>query len=206
MPVTTRTFDTQQSGRPSPAVYYYLEYRNGSGLDTGMTPSVIVVASDDIAPPNRTCARSVQLDMNPSTRPLEGMTEGQTYTDPAGGLSFTVTSLTSALATVTVTLDATAMPNTCMDETTLSGSGPVACTGGGDGGTGGTGNGGAGGSAGSTTNGTMSSTTIGGAGGSGTSSSTGGDVFDQQQPHQRQHHQWQHHHQRRQPVDERFQC
>ena len=178
MPVTTRTFDTQQSGRPSPAVYYYLEYRNGTGLDTGMTPSVIVVASDDIAPPNRTCARSVQLDMNPSTQRLDGMTEGETYTDPAGGLSFTVTSLTSSLATVSVTMDVPAMPNTCMDDTPLSGSGPDACTGAGDGtgGTGGTGDGGAGGSAGSTTIGTVSTTTIGGAGGSGTSSSTDGDV------------------------------
>lgn len=127
MPVTTRTFDTQQSRNPSPARYYYLEYRNGTGLDTGMTPSVVVVASDEIAPPSRTCARSVQLDMNPATRRLDGMLTGQTYTDPAGGVTFTVTSLTPALATVSVTLSAAAMPNTCMDGAMLSGSGPSTC-------------------------------------------------------------------------------
>lgn len=137
MPVTTRTFDTQQSNNASPARYYYLEYRNGTGLDTGMTPSVIVVASDEIAPANRSCARSVQMDMNPSTTALNGMTQGQTYMDPAGGLSFTVTTLTPMLATVTVTMSAAAMPNTCMDGTTLTGSGPATCTGGG--GTGGMG-------------------------------------------------------------------
>jgi MYXO-CTERM domain-containing protein len=161
MPVTTRTFDTQQSNNPSPARYYYLEYRNGTGLDTGMTPSVIVVASDDIAPPNRVCARSVQMDMNPSTTQLNGMTQGQTYMDPAGGLSFTVTSLTPALATVTVTMSAAAMPNTCMDGTELSGSGPTTCTGGG-GGMGGTGGGaGAGGRGGNSSAGAGGAPTAG---------------------------------------------
>jgi MYXO-CTERM domain-containing protein len=158
MPVTTRTFDTQQSNNASPARYYYLEYRNGTGLDTGMTPSVIVVASDDIAAPNRTCARSVQMDMNPSTNPLNGMLQGETYMDPAGGLSFTVSSLTPALATITVTMSAAAMPNTCMDGSMFSGSGPATCSGG-AGGTGGMG--GMGGNAG------------GGAGGRGGSSGAG---------------------------------
>ena len=172
MPVTTRTFDTQQSNNPSPARYYYLEYRNGTGLDTGMTPSVIVVASDDIAAPNRVCARSVQLDMNPSTNPLNGMTAGQTYMDPAGGVSFSVMSLTPQNAVINVTVTTT-MPNTCMDGTTLVGSGPATCAGGpGTGGMGGAGGmGGRGGSA-----GTAGMGGRGGAGGAGTGGMGGGSA------------------------------
>ena len=135
MPVTTRQFDPQQT-TTAPIRYYYLEYRNGSGLDTGMTPAVYVVASDDIAAPNRVCARSVQMDMNPSTNALNGMTAGQSFTDPAGGVMFSVTSLNAASAVVSVTLSAAAMPNTCMDGSELAGSGPATC-GGGTGGTGG---------------------------------------------------------------------
>jgi len=160
MPVTTRTFDTRQSMGVSPARYYYLEYRNGTGLDTGMTPSVIVVASDEIAAPNRNCARSVQLDMNPSSNPLNGMTAGQTFDDPAGGLTIAVTSLTPESAVITVTLAAASMPNTCMDGSTLVGSGPATCSGG----SGGTGGAGMGGMAG----------TGNGAGSGGTTAGTGG--------------------------------
>ena len=106
------------------------------GLDTGMTPAVYVVASDDIAAPNRVCARSVQMDMNPSTNALNGMTAGQSFTDPAGGVMFSVTSLNAASAVINVTLSAAAMPNTCMDGSELAGSGPATC-GGGTGGSGG---------------------------------------------------------------------
>ena len=163
MPVTTRQFDPAQT-TTAPIRYYYLEYRNGSGLDTGMAPAVYVVASDDIAAPNRVCARSVQLDMNPSTNPLNGMTAGQSFTDPAGGVMFSVTSLNAASAVVSVTLSAAAMPNTCMDGSELAGSGPATC-GGGTGGTGGAG--GATGTGGTTGTG-------GGAGGRGGTTGTGG--------------------------------
>ena len=129
MPVTTRQFDPQQT-TTAPIRYYYLEYRNGAGLDTGMTPAVYVVASDDIAAPNRVCARSVQMDMNPSTNALNGMTAGQSFTDPAGGVMFSVTSLNAASAVVSVTLSAAAMPNTCMDGLELAGAGPATCGGG----------------------------------------------------------------------------
>ena len=163
MPVTTRQFDPQQT-TTAPIRYYYLEYRNGTGLDTGMTPAVYVVASNDIAAPNRVCARSVQMDMNPSTNALNGMTAGQSFTDPAGGVMFSVTSLNTAGAVVSVTLSATAMPNTCMDGSQLAGSGPVTCGGG---------TGGSGGSSGATgTGGTTG--TGGGAGGRGGTTGTGG--------------------------------
>ena len=172
MPVTTRQFDPQQT-TTAPIRYYYLEYRNGTGLDTGMTPAVYVVASDDIAAPNQVCARSVQMDMNPSTNALNGMTAGQSFTDPAGGVMFSVTSLNAAGAVVSVTLSAAAMPNTCMDGSELAGSGPATC-GGGTGGTGGaTGTGGTTGTGGGA-GGRGGTTGTGGAGGRGGTTGTGG--------------------------------
>jgi hypothetical protein len=162
MPVTNRLFDPAQTST-APIRYYYLEYRNGTGLDTGMAAAVYVVASDEIAAPNRVCARSVQLDMVPSSNPLNGMTAGQSFTDPAGGVTFSVTSLTPQVAVVDVMLTAAAMPNTCMDGTQLAGSGPATCTGGGTG---------AGGSGGST--GTGGATGTAGAGGRGGTTGTAG--------------------------------
>ena len=153
MPVTTRQFDPAQT-TTAPIKYYYLEYRNGTGLDTGMTPAVHVVASDDIAAPNKVCARSVHLDMIPSNSKQNGMLAGTSFTDPAGGVTFAVTSIAPAGAVVTVTIDGAGSPNTCMDGTTqLAGSGPTTCMGGaggttGTGGTGGTGAAGRGGTTG----------------------------------------------------------
>jgi hypothetical protein len=146
MPVTNRRFDTAQSNGNNPARYYYLEFRAGGGLDTGMTPAVMVHASDDIQPPDEVCARSVLMDMNPATNQVNGMVAGSTFTDPAGGVTFSVTSVSATSAVVSVTLSASSQPNTCMDGTTLVGPGPATCSGGvggggggGSGGTGGTG-------------------------------------------------------------------
>src|SRR5262245_942872 len=143
MPVTTRQFDPAQT-TTAPIKYYYLEYRNGTGLDTGMTPAVHVVASDDIAAPNKVCARSVHLDMVPSNSRQNGMTAGQSFTDPAGGVTFSVTSLAPAGAVVSVTIDGASMPNTCMDGSQLAGSGATTCTNGSGGSTGTAGTGGGG--------------------------------------------------------------
>ena len=129
MPVTTRTFDTEQSNGANPARFYYLEFRTSTGLDTGMTPAVIVHASDDIRQQTQTCARSVIMDMTPSTNQVNGMTAGSTYNDPAGGVSFSVTAITATTATVSVTVTTT-QPSTCMDGSTLVGSGPATCAGG----------------------------------------------------------------------------
>lgn len=172
MPVTTRRFDTDQSNGSNPARYYYLEFRAGGGLDTGMTPAVMVHASDDIQPQDEVCARSVLLDMNPATNQVNGMVAGSTFTDPAGGVMFSVTSLSASSAVVNVTLSAEAKPNTCMDGTTLVGSGPATCSGGNGGGSaGGGGSGGTGGTAG--TGGISAGGSMGGVGTAGGSSSAG---------------------------------
>jgi len=173
MPVTTRRFDSPQSNGSNPARYYYLELRAGGGLDTGMTPAVMVHASDDVQPQDEVCARSVLLDMNPGTNQVNGMVAGSTFTDPAGGVTFSVTSLSANSAVVNVTLSADAKPNTCMDGTTLVGSGPSSCAAG----SGGAGAGGsaAGGSAGAGTAGSSSggSSAGSGAGGVGLAGASG---------------------------------
>jgi hypothetical protein len=173
MPVTNRQFDPAQTST-APIRYYYLEYRNGTGLDTGMTPAVHVVASDDIAAPNRVCARSVHLDMVPSNSRQNGMTAGQSFTDPAGGVTFSVTSIAAGGAVVSVTLDGAGSPNTCMDGAPLTGSGPTTC-GGGTGTGGGGSSGGAGGATGTGGAGGRGGTTgAAGAGGRGGATGTGG--------------------------------
>jgi hypothetical protein len=104
MPVTDRTFSTSQSNGSNPVRFYYLELRSSTGLDSGMANEVIVHASDDIREPDRSSARNVMLDMNPSSNSSHGMATGQTYQDPAGGISFTVDSIAGSTATVSVTI------------------------------------------------------------------------------------------------------
>jgi MYXO-CTERM domain-containing protein len=182
MPTTSRSFSTEQSGGSNPMRFYYLELRSSVGLDTGMTNQVMVHASDDVRSPNQTSARSVLIDMNPSSNPVNGMTAGQSFTDPAGGVTFRVDSVDGAKATVTVTLEDSDDPSTCMDGSELVGSGPDTCTdtGGGSGGSGGTGGGGTGGTGGSggaaTGGGGAGGSAVGGAtaGGAGGSGGTGG--------------------------------
>jgi len=160
-----RITSTDQSNGDVTVNYYYLELRGGAGIDTGVNRGVYVHLAPDIPAPNRNGPRTFMLDMNPSTSAFDPMSAGQTFTDPAGGVSFTVESFDQSRATIRVEIQGGGEANTCMDGSTLSGSGPADC--GGSGGTGGSG--GAGGSTGGT----------GGAGGStggagGTGGSTGG--------------------------------
>jgi len=156
MPKTTRTFTAEQDSRPTALKNYYLEFHvNGTPGEVSLVkaPTVLVVAGDNIAAKNRTSTHTFLLDMNPSTSSFDGMTTaGQSFTDPGGGLTFSVVSIDSTHATIQVTYDnASGAAATCIDGTTLAGAGPVDCTSttgtGGAGGGGGTG-GGAGGTSG----------------------------------------------------------
>src|SRR4029079_6078117 len=42
------------------------------------------------------------LDMNPSTSSFDGMTVGQTFTDPVGGVCFTLQAMSNSGATIVV--------------------------------------------------------------------------------------------------------
>jgi hypothetical protein len=156
----TRFFNTEQSEGENLAKFYYLELRTNVGLDSGITPQVIVHVSDDISPPNQISARSVVLDMTPATSSwqspfggFEGLKAGETFEDPAGGVSFKVDSIGGDGAVISVTLHSSTGTTECLDGSDLEGAGPTSCSGG-DPGTGGTG-------------GTTSTGGTGGAGGSG---------------------------------------
>jgi hypothetical protein len=124
---TARTFSTEQAEIPAPLKYYYLELRTSRGLDTGMTPEVLVHVSDDISPPTLPCARTAILDMDPTTATFDGLREGQSYTDPAGEPRIHVDRLNDDRAMVTVTMLRNIETTECLDGTTLVGPGPDDC-------------------------------------------------------------------------------
>jgi len=140
MPSTApvRTTTTSQSNGNVTMGFYYLELRGGQGMDTGMKTGVYVHAAADIPAPTQNGVRTFLLDMNPATTAWDPMTVGQTFTDPAGGVSFTLNSADTNSASVTVTITGGTGANTCVDGTTLAGSGPDTCGSGPDGGTTGT--------------------------------------------------------------------
>jgi hypothetical protein len=127
MPNPNRTFSTEQSEEPTPLKYYYLELRTSQKLDTGMTPSVLVHASDEIHPPTEACARTALLDMDPTTGIFDGLRAGQSYTDPTGNLTFRVDSLDDNKAMVSVTMATNHDATTCTDGAVLVGPGPDTC-------------------------------------------------------------------------------
>jgi hypothetical protein len=151
---TTETFD-----------YYYLELRTPLDFDgtlaygsSAMSPRVLLHVATAPRTRSQTGLHTFLLDMQASTSSFSdaAFTEGQTFTDPGGGLSITVhnISMTSATVDVTYTSNTGAAP-TCLDNTAFTPPGPGTCgastgTGGssGTGGAGGsTGTGGMGGSA-----------------------------------------------------------
>jgi hypothetical protein len=116
--------------------YYYLELRTSTGFDTNITgaPTVLVHVADNYRASNQTGFHTWLLDMNPATSTKDGMrTAGSTFTDPAGGVSFTVDAISAAQATITVNIaNGTGAP-VCFDGTTLTPPGPSSCGGGGAG-------------------------------------------------------------------------
>jgi hypothetical protein len=130
---------------------YYLEYRVSAGYDSGMTPAVLLHVGGNYRNQTQSGMHTWILDMHPGgTAGFNdaGFKAGETFSDPAGGVSFTVNTMDADKATITVDIPSGTGNPTCLDGTTLAGSGPLTCGGGGvfDAGLGGTG--GAGGSSG----------------------------------------------------------
>lgn len=137
--------------------HYYLELRTPQGFDSKVGPMVVVSIGPDFEL-TRAAPYVYVLDQTPGDSQGTtngGLTAGQTFEDPAGGLSFTVTAIDSTRAEVTITSTGTGA-DTCLDGSAFTAPGLDAssCTtiGGGVGGassTGGTSNtGGAAGTAG----------------------------------------------------------
>jgi MYXO-CTERM domain-containing protein len=99
--------------------HYYLELRTGRGADTGLSPVVQVRVSGDLRSRQQRGFGTWILDLNPATADVDGIKSGETFSDPAGGVSFTVTELDDTHAQVTVTIDGAAGPPTCLDGTTM---------------------------------------------------------------------------------------
>jgi MYXO-CTERM domain-containing protein len=141
----------------------------------------LVEVGADVPAPNKTSQFTWVLDMNAPTTPTtyDGMTLGQSYTDPAGGVTFVVNELDANHASVQVTL-ATETAPTCIDGSAFTAPGPATCDGavvgsGGAAGAGGTtSTGGAAGSgAGGTAAGGVGGTSTGAGGASAGTSGTG---------------------------------
>jgi hypothetical protein len=135
--------------------YYYLELRTSRGFDTTIrsTPTVLVHVGEDFrSRTQRLPGRHTWiLDMNPTTPTLEGLTEGKSFTDPLGGVTFSVTSLSADQAQINVTIPNGTGGPTCFDGTPQPTPANTTCMGvtAGNGNTGGTGGvGGAGGATG----------------------------------------------------------
>jgi len=204
-PATLTVSDPQSTSTAVNLNNYYVELRTAGGtFDAYATrtptsgvvftaPTVFVYTSDNVHVPTTTTGRggtattnqtnsvwTELLNMNPSANAFAGLTTaGQSFVDPAGGPTITLTSISATGASVTVSYPngGTGSP-TCIDGTALTAPGPTSCTGStaGTGGTTGTGGtpatGGTTGAAGA--KGTGGTTGTGGAKGTGGTTGTGG--------------------------------
>lgn len=129
MPKTRPFHNTQGVDTSVNLTKYYLELRTKTGIDANESaPSVLVLVGNDVPAATKYSEFSWVLDMNPSTtNAFDGMTKGQTFTDPAGGVSFTVTELDASHATVDVVVANSSGAPTCMDGTTFAPPGPASC-------------------------------------------------------------------------------
>jgi hypothetical protein len=145
----SRVFRNTSGSRDTTISRYYLELRTKRGLDNKSAipgPRVFVHVVGDVPQPSQTATFDWVLDMEPSTEAFDGMTVGQTFTDPAGGVSFTVQAMDNDRATIAVNIANGSGSPTCMDNTTFVAPGPSTCGSAGTGGMGGMGGaGGAGG-------------------------------------------------------------
>ena len=199
-PATLTVSDPQSTSTAVNLNDYYVELRVAGGtFDAYATrtptsgvvftaPTVFIYASDNVRVPTTSTRGTVSqqnsvwtelLNMNPSASAFAGLTTaGQSFVDPAGGPTITLTSISATGATVTVSYPngGTGSP-TCIDGTALTAPGPTSCaasttgTGGTTGAAGATGTGGTTGAAGA--KGTGGTTTTGAAGARGTGGTTG---------------------------------
>jgi MYXO-CTERM domain-containing protein len=184
----SRTFNRPAGGGGNAGVetftHYYVELRAPDDFDgtlasgsRALTPMVLIHVANDLRTRTQSGLHTFLLDMTPSTAGRTafndaGLAAGQSFTDPAGGLTITTQSLSATGATINVTYasgSGSGAAPTCIDSTTFAPPGPgiESCSGAG----GSTGTGGSTGSAG--TVGTGSAGTNGAGGRGGTTGSAG---------------------------------
>ena len=134
MPVTTRTIPRSGGGGNAsndPVQFYYLELRTRTGFDQSQTtyPTVLVRVGPDYRSRTQTGLHTWILDMNPATtgqNSFDGLGAGQSFTDPAGGVSFSVQSISATSASIQVTVP-TNTANTCAGGGNITAPGPTTC-------------------------------------------------------------------------------
>jgi hypothetical protein len=109
--------------------YYYLELRTARGFDADMPrlPNVLVHVAENWRDPNLGGRHTWILDMNPQTNAMDGMTLGQAFTDPAGGVRFEIVELSQDKAVVQVDIENGAGAPTCLDGRPMLVPGPSTC-------------------------------------------------------------------------------
>jgi hypothetical protein len=110
---------------------YYLELRTPVGFDQDVGPTVLVRVAGDLRGQTRSGLHTWLLDMTPATASFRdaGLGVGQKFTDPAGGLSFTVLAAGAAQASIQIEMDHGAGAPSCLDGTLVSAPGPERCDG-----------------------------------------------------------------------------
>jgi len=111
--------------------YYYLELRTERGFDSDMPqlPTVLVHVAENWRDPDLDGRHTWILDMQPQTNPMDGMTAGQAYTDPAGGVRFEVVELSHEKAVIQVDIENGTGAPTCLDGRPMLVPGPSTCEG-----------------------------------------------------------------------------
>jgi hypothetical protein len=119
--------------------HYYVEMRGAYGLDTALKPQVLVYAANDVQVMTGKGgignSRAWVLDVNTADTSINGwgIPVGQSYSDPAGGVKITVTSITATEATVDVEITNTTVANAtgstvCMDSSAFTPPGSAECS------------------------------------------------------------------------------
>lgn len=115
--------------------YYYVELRTPLDFDgtlggSALTPRVLLHIANDLKDSAARAIHPYIIDMTPSTSTFTdaALAVGQTYTDPAGGLTITATAVSATEATIKVDLaNGTGAP-TCLDGSPFALPGPSADT------------------------------------------------------------------------------
>ena len=132
-----RTFNRPAGGGGGAGVdtltSYFLEYRTSVGFDKGMTPQVLVHTGTNPLPMSgQTRGAPHTWILNASGKGLTtqpGLLAGNSFSDPAGGLTVTVMSVDAEKAVVQIEYASGSGSPLCMDNTALVAPGPTTCTG-----------------------------------------------------------------------------
>jgi hypothetical protein len=110
--------------------YYYVELRTPLDFDgtlggTALTPRVLIHVAANLRTRSQTGVHTYLLDMTPNTSTFNdaALAQGQTFTDPASGLSITAQAVDANQATIVVQSNGSGAP-TCLDGSTFTPPGP----------------------------------------------------------------------------------